>query len=171
MRKTPQHFRDQINSLGMPKRDTVGLRVTNRAPAGFNTVNGYFVCNGKVYAREHYTDHKTTGLYVRCGYFSRKGDAHVVKSSILYSLAHEIGHHVTLTLKDSWDLEEKLNYIISILAPIPPGRLGLRKYSLTNWKELLADCYAIRYTCAVQWDRLVKFFNVYGVDLVAATAA
>jgi len=132
------------------------------------------VCNGKVYAREHYTDHKTTGLYVRCGYFSRKGDVHVVKGAGVKSMVHEIGHHVTLTLNDQSGIEEKLNLVrLYFVGEYSIGiRFGLRKYSLTNWKELLADCYKVRY-CGTKkhWANLVNFFGVYGVDLVAATAA
>lgn len=173
MRKTLQHFKDQIDSLGIPKRDTIGLRVTSRAPAGFNTVKGYFVCNGKAYNADTYNSHNTVGLYVKVGgYFSRKGDVHIVKGSILYCLAHEIGHHVTLTLSDHSDIVEKLNQIIQYLEREDSlWRLGLRKYSLTNWRELLADSYAIRYTCVKQWENLVRFFKVYGVDIAAATAA
>lgn len=79
MRKTPQYFRGLIDALEIPKRDTVGLRVTNRAPAGFNTVKGYFVCNGKKYDRDDYKGNRTVGLYVKCdGY---KGNVHVVKSA------------------------------------------------------------------------------------------
>lgn len=174
MRKTSQHFKDQINSLGIPKRDTVGLRVTNRAPAGFNTVNGYFVCNGTRYSRSDYEDHKTVGLYVKVGgYFDRKGDVHVVSGSILYTLVHEIGHHVTLTLNEpSGNIVQKLDQIAQYLEREDSlWRLGLRKHSLTNWKELLADCYAIRHTCAKQWTKLVEMFGSHGIDLVAATTA
>ena len=171
MRKTSQHFRDQISSLGIPKRDTVGLRVTNRAPAGFNTVNGQFVNNGKKYGPYERTM-TIVGLYVADGMFSNKGDVHVVKDASVFELVHEIGHHITLTLNDQSGIEEKLNIIMNQFKGECIHRYGLRSYSFTNWKELLADCYAVRYTGPSKWwANLVNFFGKHGVDLVAATAA
>lgn len=169
MKSTKQHFKEQIEEIGIPKSDTVGLKVTNRAPAGFSTVKGKFVNNGKsrLRMRPGTNNNPLTGMYIGLAQ-----TVHVVKNAPVYTLIHEIGHHVTQYLNNQNVTQEKQNNIMVTLSTTNLATYGLRTYSLANWRELMADCYMVRYYSAkVQWENLVRFFGTYGMDLVKITAA
>jgi len=169
MKNTKQHFKDQIEEIGIPKSDTVGLKVTNRAPVGFTTIKGKFVNNGKsrLRMRPGTNPNPLTGMYIGFG-----STVHVVKNAPVYTLIHEIGHHVTQYLNNQNVTQQKQNDILVTLSKTNLAYYGLRAYSLSNWLELMADCYMVRYYSAkVQWENLVKFFGTHGINLVTVTAA
>lgn len=149
-KKTARTPRQLARAMGIPQRDMVDLTMRTKAPAwgGWKTVGGLYM---------HADGHTASGLYnsthrILC----------VAPMAGKHSLAHEVGHHVTLTLRPEHKRAEVWTTMLNDLydatqkgwTGVHLSDMGLRAYSLTNWKELTADIYAVFYTRPISWKRL-----------------
>lgn len=82
-------------------------------------------------------------------------------------ILHELGHHVTYMHPQSRKLRDGANTCVNDLREYAMagrlkalGRMGLRKYSLTNGEEFLADVYQVRRNgTPEQWREITKFWG------------
>lgn len=141
-------LRERALALGIPEADLRGATFTEKPPPNWEAVGGSYFRNTKDFPDQ------VAGLYERIS-----ATIYVAPLAPDTVLVHEIGHHVTLTVRpQNWRIDIWETVIADIgnsLSYSERRAMGIRPYSLSSWQDLLADIHAVFYTGKPgQWDRL-----------------